>query len=236
MDLGIAGERALILGGTQGLGLSCAKFLHQAGVKLALNGRDVAKGEAAARALGAGAVFVRGDLSRPDERARLYAQAKQALGDISILVTNAGGPPTGQFIDQAHAAWIAALETNVLAAIEVARLCLPAMLKSGFGRIVNITSFVVREPYPNMALSNAVRVALTGAMAALAREVADKGITVNNILPGLMDTPALQRVYGAQAQRENITVAAAKARMAKSIPLQRLGTADDFGPLCAFVC
>jgi len=236
MDLGIAGERALILGGTQGLGYSCAKFLHQAGVKVVLNGRDAAKGEAAARALGAGAAFVGGDLSKPADRARLHAEAVQALGDISILVTNAGGPPPGQFMEQPHATWLAAIETNVLAAIEIARLCLPAMLKAGFGRIVNITSFVVREPYPNMALSNAVRVALTGAMAALAREVADKGVTVNNILPGLMDTPALQRVYGAQAQRENISIPEAKARMAKSIPLQRLGAADDFGPLCAFVC
>jgi 3-oxoacyl-[acyl-carrier protein] reductase len=101
---------------------------------------------------------------------------------------------------------------------------------------VNVTSFTVREPYPNMGLATGVRAGLTGAMSSLAHEVAPSGITVNNLLPGLMDTPALKRVYDAQAARENITPEAAKARMADSVPLKRLGTADDFGPVCAFLC
>ena len=123
----------------------------------------------------------------------------------------------------------------MLAAIDMAQRVLPAMLEAGFGRIVNITSFAVREPYPNMTLANSVRAGLTGAMATLAREVAGQGVTVNNILPGLMDTPALQRVYKAQAERDGISEDDAKDRMTISVPAGRLGLAEDFGPLCAFL-
>jgi 3-oxoacyl-[acyl-carrier protein] reductase len=124
----------------------------------------------------------------------------------------------------------------MLGHIDMARRVLPNMIEVGWGRIVNITSFAVREPYPNLVLANAVRAGLHGAMATLAREVADKGVTVNNVLPGLMDTPALQRVYNAQSQRENISVDDARNRMAESIPANRLGIAEDFGPAVAFMC
>ncbi len=236
MELAIEGKSALILGGTKGLAFSCARHLAQAGGRVAVNGRDPAEGAEAARSLGPGAVFVRGDVSQADEPARLIGEARKALGPIDILVTNAGGPPTGQFTDHDIDTWRRALETNMLAAIEAARLLLPDMIAAGFGRIVNITSFAVKEPYPNMALANGVRAGLTGAMATLAREVAGKGVTVNNILPGLMATGALERVIKARAVRDGTSENEAAARMAASVPAGRLGTADDFGPLCAFLC
>ncbi len=227
---------ALVLGGTQGLGLACAEALAEAGCALSIVGRDTGRGKTAAAKLGENAHFIAGDLARAEARERIHAQATAFTGPPAILVTNAGGPPPGPFAEQDHAAWLAALELNMLAAIDLAQRVLPAMCEAGFGRIVNITSFAVREPYPNMTLANAVRAGLTGAMATLAREVAGQGVTVNNILPGLMDTPALQRVYKAQARRENISEDAAKARMAASAPAGRLGLAEDFGPLCAFLC
>jgi len=237
MNLGIAGERALILGGTQGLAFSAARFLHEADVALALNGRDPAHGAAAVAALDSRPAFVQGDVADPQQRGPIYRAAVEALGGPpSILITNAGGPPPGQFFDHDPETWLQALQTNMLSAIEVARLALPAMIDAGWGRILNITSFAVREPYPNLMLANAVRAGLHGAMATLAREVADKGVTVNNVLPGLMDTGALKRVYNAQSEREGITVEAAKARMAEAVPVKRLGEADDFGPACAFLC
>jgi 3-oxoacyl-[acyl-carrier protein] reductase len=236
MDLGIKGEIALVLGGTQGLAFACARSLAGAGVKVVVNGRDRVKGEAAARSLGAGASFVAGDVSEPVERARIFESARAVARPISILVTNAGGPPPGQFGEHDRATWLKAIETNMLAAIDMAERCLPEMVARGFGRVVNITSFAVREPYPNLLLANSVRAGLHGAMATLAREVASKGITVNNLLPGLMDTPALQRVYRAQARRENISEDDAKRRMAASVPARRLGTTEDFGPACAFLC
>lgn len=236
MEFGINGMAALVMGGTQGLGFACAEALAEEGCTVSVVGRDLARGEAAAGRLGERAHFIAGDLADAEARDRIHAEAKALAGPPSILVTNAGGPPPGPFTAQDHDAWLAALELNMLAAIDLAQRVLPAMLDAGFGRIVNITSFAVREPYPNMTLANAVRAGLTGAMATLAREVAGQGVTVNNILPGLMDTPALQRVYKAQAQRENISEDDAKARMAASVPAGRLGLAEDFGPLCAFLC
>jgi len=236
MDLGIKGERALVLGGTQGLTFSAAKFLHQAGVKLAINGRDAERGRAAVAAL-PGAAFAVGDVADPTQSVVIHERAVKALGGpVSILVTNAGGPPPGQFLDHDEAAWMKAIETNMLSALRLARHVLPEMIAARWGRIVNVTSFAVREPYPNLVLSNGVRLGLTGAMSTIAREVADKGVTVNNVLPGLMDTGALRRVYKAQSLRQNISEDDAKRRMADSVPAKRLGEADDFGPVVAFLC
>lgn len=236
MDLGIQDKVALILGGTQGLALSAAHHLAEAGAVVVLNGRDAAKGAAAAQGLPGTGYFVAGDVTDADARARIYAETVGLAGPPAILITNSGGPPPGQFMDHDDATWEAALQNNMLGHIDMTRRCLPAMIEAGWGRIVNVTSFAVREPYPNLVLANAVRAGLHGAMATLAREVADKGVTVNNALPGLMDTPALQRVYNAQAQRENISVDAARDRMADAIPTKRLGTAEDFGPAVAFLC
>ncbi|EKF43814.1 putative 3-oxoacyl-acyl carrier protein reductase [Nitratireductor indicus C115] len=236
MDLGISGLNALVLGSSQGLGFSCAKALAEAGARVVVNGRDQKKAEAAATSIGHGAAAVAGDVSDPEGRARIVEEARALTGPISILVTNAGGPPPGPLETHGHDVWLKALESNMLSAIDMVRLVLPGMRDAGFGRIVNVTSFTVREPYPNMGLATGVRAGLTGAMASLAREVAAEGITVNNLLPGLMDTGALKRVYDAQAARENITPEAAKTRMADSVPMKRLGEADDFGPVCAFLC
>ncbi|MEQ9020902.1 MAG: SDR family oxidoreductase [Nitratireductor sp.] len=236
MDLGISGLTALLLGSTQGLGLSCAKSLAQAGVRVVINGRDADKAKRAAAEIDGEAFAVAGDVSEPAERRRIVEEARRLVGPLSILVTNAGGPPPGPLEGHSHEVWQKALEGNMLSAIDFAGLVLPDMRAAGYGRIVNVTSFTVREPYPNMGLATGVRAGLTGAMASLAPEVARVGITVNNLLPGLMDTGALKRVYDAQATRENITPQAAKARMAENIPAGRLGEADDFGPVCGFLC
>ncbi len=236
MDLKIAGMNALILGGSQGLGFACAQALSEAGVRVAVNGRDADKARRAASQLGPDAVGIAGDLSTPDGRRAIIEQTRQQLGPISILVTNAGGPPPGPIEQHDHATWLQALETNMLSAIDCATACLPDMKAAQFGRIVNITSFTVKEPYPNMGLATSVRAGLTGAMSTLAKEVAPYGITINGILPGLMDTGALERVYRAQSEREGISIDEARQRMADSIPVKRLGRADDFGYLCAFLC
>jgi 3-oxoacyl-[acyl-carrier protein] reductase len=235
MELGIAGERALILAGTKGLGLSAATALAAEGVAIAVVGRDPVAGTAAAKSIGG--KFIEGDLSVQTFRAGLVPAAEAALdGPISILVTNAGGPPTGEFHEINLDAWRQAFELNLFAHIDIAKALVPGMASRGFGRIVNITSFVAKEPYPNMSLSNSVRVALHGAMASLAKEVAAKGVTVNNVLPGLMDTGALQRVFDSRVAKDNIDEAAVRADMAASIPMGRLGAAEDFGPVCAFLC
>lgn len=235
MDLGISGRRALVLGATQGLGLSCARALAAEGVNVVVNGRDPERAAGVAASLGAPALAVPGDVSRPEERRRIV-DAARAPGPIDILVTNAGGPPPGPVAEHDHDTWLKALETNMLAALDFAVMLLPDLKRDGCGRIVNITSFSVREPYPNMGLATGVRAGLTGAMASLSHEVAASGVTVNNLLPGLMDTGALHRVYSARAAKEGISEDVAKARMVESVPMRRLGLAEDFGPVCAFLC
>jgi len=236
MDLGISGKTALVLGGSKGLARSCCEHLGQAGVRVVINGRDAEAGEAAAKAVGNGAIFLQGDVSQPGMVEQVIAEAEARAGRISILVTNAGGPPPGLFTDHDIDVWRRALEVNMLSAVSAAQRVLPGMLENGFGRIVNITSFAVKEPYPNMALANSVRAGLTGAMATLAREVVDRGVTVNNLLPGLMATGALDRVIRARSAREGISEAEVVAAMAGSVPARRLGAAEDFGPICAFLC
>ena len=172
MDLGIEGERALILGGTRGLGLSAAACLAREGVKVAMVGRDSTVGTASAMTV-PGSVFLQGELSDDGFRQELPAIAEQALGGpISILVTNAGGPPTGEFHEVPVAKWRSAFELNLFGHVEIAQCLVPRMAARGFGRVINITSFVAKEPYPSMSLSNSVRVALHGAMASLSKEVA----------------------------------------------------------------
>jgi Dehydrogenases with different specificities (related to short-chain alcohol dehydrogenases) len=236
MDLGIAGLNALILGGSRGLGFACAQALAAEGVRVAICGRDREHAERQAATLNPESFGIAGDVSDPASRKAIVEACYARMGRIDILVTNAGGPPPGPVESHAPETWLAALQANMLSAIDFATMVLPRMKEAGFGRIVNITSFTVREPYPNMGLATGVRAGLTGAMASLAAEVAPYGVTVNNLLPGLMDTGALVRVYRAQSEREGISMEAAKQRMADSVPMKRLGTAEDFGAVCAFLC
>jgi 3-oxoacyl-[acyl-carrier protein] reductase len=233
VNLGIEGETALVLGGTQGLGLSCAEALAGAGVRVLVNGRSAAGWEAARARVPEG-VFVQGDIGNAAERDAI-CKAADAHAPVAIVVTNAGGPPAGQFEELTSQQWRDAFETNVLGVLEIVRHFLPGMKARRFGRVINITSFVVKELYPNMSLSNSMRVGLTGAMGSLARECAAQGVTINGILPGLMDTGALQRVIRDRARRSGVAEEEVKRDMAGSVPMQRLGTAADFGPMCAFL-
>lgn len=233
MQIRLQGRTALVLGGTRGLGWGCAQALAEAGARVIVNGRDAAHGRAAAAQLPGGA-FVAGDIGYDAGRADVIA-AVAAIGAPDIIVTNAGGPPAAPFEETQLAQWRQGYETNLLGPLEIVRHWLPHMRAQRFGRILNITSFVVKELYPNMALSNSLRVGLTGAMGSLAREVARSGITVNGLLPGLMDTGALQRVFRDRSRRQGVPEDEVRAQMADSVPMGRLGTAEDFGALCAFL-
>lgn len=233
MRIDLAGRTALVLGGTRGLGWGCAQALAEAGARVILNGRDAAHGAVAAAQL-SGSAFVAGDIGDEAQRQAL-ATAVDAISPPDIIVTNAGGPPAAPFEETNADQWRRSYEVNMLGPLELVRHWLPRMRAQRFGRILNITSFVAKELYPNMALSNSLRVGLTGAMGSLAREVAGSGITVNGLLPGLMDTGALQRVIHDRAARSRIAEGEVRRQMAESIPMGRLGTADDFGGLCAFL-
>jgi 3-oxoacyl-[acyl-carrier protein] reductase len=236
MNLGIEGRTAIVCGSSRGLGLACAKALAAEGVHVVVNGRDAARLETAAEGLrtaAAGKVTaVAADVATTDGRERLLAAAPQC----DILINNNGGPQPGNFADVDHDTWMKVIEANMIAPIMLTRSLLPGMIERRFGRIVNITSAMVTTPRPHMAPSAGARSGLTGAMKALALEVARFNITINNMLPERFDTDRQHQMAKAAMVRDDISYEEARARQLKSIAAQRLGHPDEFGATCAFLC
>jgi 3-oxoacyl-[acyl-carrier protein] reductase len=236
MDLGIEGRTAIVCGSSQGLGLACAQALTREGVHVVLNGRDAAKLDKAAGTL---LQFARGDvtpvaadISTAAGRERLLAAAPAC----DILVNNNGGPSPAYFVDLDHDAWLEVLEANMVAPLMLTRGVLPGMKERRFGRIINITSAMVTTPRPHMAPSAGARSGLTGAMKALALEVARFNVTINNLLPERFDTDRQHQMAKAAVARENISYEEARARQVQSIAARRLGDPKEFGATCAFLC
>jgi 3-oxoacyl-[acyl-carrier protein] reductase len=236
MDLGIAGKKALVCGASAGLGYACAQALVREGVDVLMVARTPAPLLAAAerlRLLGAGAVSsVAADVTTETGRALIW----QAQQNFDIVVTNAAGPPPGDFRDWDRDIWVRALEANMLAPIALIQATLDGMMARGFGRIVNITSSAVKSPVDGLGLSNGARSGLTGFVAGLARTTVAHGVTINNLLPGTFDTARLAGNFAAQAARQGIsTEQAIAARLAKH-PAHRFGQPDELGNTCAYLC
>ncbi|MFM7685055.1 MAG: SDR family oxidoreductase [Actinomycetota bacterium] len=235
MDLGISGRMAIIAASSSGLGFACAESLAREGVHVTINGRDEARlAEAADRLRGAGAAVtaVAGDIALDSTRAALL----QACPNPDILVNNNGGPPPGRLRDWDREAWIAALDANLLAAVLMIRDVMDGMVDRRFGRIVNITSAMVKTPMPPMGLSSAARTALTSVVKGLSREVAHANVTINNLLPERIDTGRQQQMAKLTARHKGITVEQAYEEMAESIAAKRLGRPHEVGDMCAFLC
>ena len=236
MDLGLNGKTALCMASTRGLGLGCAQALLAEGCRVVINGLNETRGRETAARLGERACFVSADVKSPEGRAALFIEACDVLGHVDILVTNADGPPTGQFLDKSIEDWRDALEQVMLSAIDMALRCVPAMTDNGFGRILNITSTSAKEPTPGTPLAVALKIGLTGGMVTLAREVADKGVTVNCVLPGPFDTELLRRAAPAIIGRPDLPGEEAVELYGQQGPMRRIGTIEEFGALCAFLC
>ena len=236
MDLGIKGKRALVCASSKGLGRGCAEALAEAGVDLVLNARGAEALEATAAEIrdkfGVDVVAVAADITSDAGRAKVL----EAAGDIDILVTNAGGPPPGLWSDWDRDDFISALDANMLTPIALMKALVPGMMDRGWGRVVNITSQSVKAPIAALGLSNSARAGLTGYVAGTSRQVAGKGVTINNLLPGTHATDRAVALDNAAAKREGITVDEAKAKREASLPVGRYGTAEEFGATCAFLC
>jgi 3-oxoacyl-[acyl-carrier protein] reductase len=239
MDLGIAGKWALVCAASKGLGKGCAQALVGEGVNVVVTARGAEALEATAnelRALAPG-VEVRavvGDITTETGRAAALAACPQ----VDILVNNAGGPPPGDFRDWDRAAWIKALEANMLTPIELIKATIDPMAARGYGRIVNITSGAVKAPIDVLGLSNGARSGLTGFVAGVARQVrvASRNVTINNLLPGPFDTDRLRATMVGAAQKSGQSLEAVLDARRKLNPTQRFGTAAEFGAACAFLC
>jgi 3-oxoacyl-[acyl-carrier protein] reductase len=159
-----------------------------------------------------------------------------AHGPFDILVTNAGGPPPGMWSDWTREDFLKALDANMLTPVALMQACLPGMMAQGWGRVVNITSVSVKAPIATLGLSNAARAGLTGFVAGTARQVAGKGITINNLLPGIHATDRAIALDGAVVKARGIPLEQVVAERSATIPAGRYGTAAEFGATCAFLC
>jgi 3-oxoacyl-[acyl-carrier protein] reductase len=247
MDMGIAGRWALVGGASKGLGFGCAAALAMEGVNVVMVSRGREQLEASAtkiRAPCADSIPVSGlkapeihtlaaDITTPEGRAAIFAARK----DFDIVVTNAGGPPAGDFRTWDRDTWLAALDANMLTPIELIKATVDGMAARGFGRIVNITSSAVKSPIDILGLSNGARSGLTGFVAGVARSsLAAKGVTINNLLPGIFDTDRLASNFATQAAKAGKPVEEIKAARIAALPGKRLGNAEEFGKTCAFLC
>jgi len=236
LDLGISGRKAIVCASSRGLGRGCAIALAENGVDLVLNGRDAASLDATASDIadrfGVSVTPVIGDVSRPEIQQELLA----ACPDPDILINNNGGPPRRGFRELDRDKILAGVIGNMVTPIELITAVIDGMAARGFGRIVNITSSSVLAPIAGLDLSSGARAGLTAFLGGVLREVADRNVTVNNLLPGRMDTERLQSGIARNADQNGIAYDEAAARSAGEIPAQRFGTAEEFGQTCAFLC
>jgi 3-oxoacyl-[acyl-carrier protein] reductase len=236
MELGISGKRALVCASSKGLGRGCAEALAEAGVELVLNARGQEALEVTAQEIrdrhGVPVTAVAADITDATGR----AQVLEAAGDLDILVTNAGGPPPGLWSDWDRADFIKALDANMLTPIALMTELLPKMIDTGWGRVVNITSQSVKAPIPQLGLSNAARTGLTGYVAGTARQVAAKGVNINNLLPGSHATDRVIALETGVSKAQNVSMEEARKIRWSAIPAGRYGTIEEFGAMCAFLC
>ncbi len=236
MDLGLKGRRAIVCGASRGLGRACAESLAREGVHVLMAARRPDVLELAAAEIrdrtGGSVVTVAADVTTLEGRALLLA----GLPDPDILVTNAGGPPPGDFHDWDRDTWIKALDANMLTPIELIKATVDRMMERKFGRIVNITSGAVKAPIDVLGLSNGARAGLTGFVAGLARKTVRHNVTINNLLPGPFDTDRITVVLAGQAKAEGISLEDARTRRMAANPAGRFGDPAEFGDACAWLC
>ncbi|MGI8527066.1 MAG: SDR family oxidoreductase [Pseudolabrys sp.] len=236
MDLGISGRKAIVCASSKGLGKGCAMALAAAGCEVVINGRDektlAATAAEMSKATKSKIIPVAADVCTPEGQAKLFA----ACPSPDILVNNNGGPPFRDFRELTRQQMIDGVIANMIVAIELIQKVIDPMAKRGFGRIVNITSSSVKAPLAGLDLSSGARAGLTAFLAGVARTVADKNVTINNILPGPFDTDRLRSNIKTTAQKTGKSEEeAAKARIA-TVPAKRFGTPEEFGAACAFLC
>lgn len=235
MDLGIAGKTALLTASSRGLGKACAMALAAEGVQVTINGlseENLANAAIEIRALGVAVTTVAADINTAEGRAAVLETCPQP----DILVNNNWGPPPGDWASFEYEDWLQAVEANMLAPIMMIKGVVTGMRERKFGRIVNITSQMVKSPFPFMGLSAGARAGLTAACKALSRQVAADNVTINNLLPERIDTDRQVFMAEQRAAAGGVTYEQARAEMVAGIAAGRMGTPQEFGAACAYLC
>jgi 3-oxoacyl-[acyl-carrier protein] reductase len=239
VDLGLRGKVALVAAASKGLGRAIAEELGAEGASLVMCARGkealTDASEAVRAASGVDVLAVPADVSRPDDVTRLVHSAIERFGRIDILVTNAGGPPSGTFESLGPEKWDEAVRLTLLSTVNLCREALPGMRQRKWGRIINVTSISVKQPIAGLMLSNSLRAGVTGFARTLANEVAGDGVTVNNILPGYTQTQRIESLAKAAAERGGSTIDESLKKWTAEIPMRRLGEPREIAALAAFL-
>jgi 3-oxoacyl-[acyl-carrier protein] reductase len=235
MDLGLKGCKAFVAGASKGLGKACAKSLADEGAQVFVCSRNPEELKKAAAEIGA-VDHSAADVSQPAEVKRVMAEVIAALGGLDILITNAGGPPTGPFDKAGDGDWDIAYQLTLMSAVRMIREALPALKASGRGRIVNLTGYGVKEPMTDLVVSDSMRAGVTVMAKTIASDLAPFGITVNNIAPGPIMTDRLVAILAARAKSLGITIDEQFKRFSETIPVRRMGQPEEVGDLCAYLC
>jgi 3-oxoacyl-[acyl-carrier protein] reductase len=239
MDFGLKGKRALVMAASRGLGFACAQALAREGCDLVVCSRDDSKIKAAAGLIatstGSRVHAIAADVSGADEARALVAAAVAQYGGLDIVVHNAGGPPAGDFFSMTDAQWQKAFEQNLLSFVRIVHAAVPEMKKAGGGRILTIASSSIKQPIPNLILSNALRTGIWGTAKTLSRELAPHNILVNVIAPGRIQTERIDEIDRANADRSGASLDDVRRQSVSGVPLGRIGRPDEFANLVAFL-
>jgi 3-oxoacyl-[acyl-carrier protein] reductase len=238
MELGLKGRVALIAASSKGLGRAVALGLASEGTKVTICARGEQQLEATARQIanaGGEVLSIAADVTNPDDCRRLVCSTVERFGRLDILVTNAGGPPSGQFLDFAEDDFRRAIETNLISALRLSQEAIPHMRGLGGGRIIHIVSIAAKQPLKGLVLSNTARAGLLGLAKTMANELASDNILVNCLCPGFIRTDRIADLSVNQANREGRSVEAVMAEMVQDVPLQRFGTPDEVASVAVFL-
>jgi 3-oxoacyl-[acyl-carrier protein] reductase len=239
MDLHLKGKSAFVAGSSRGLGYAVARGLLLEGCRVVINGRNAAKLKSVAEKLqletGGEVVPLSGDVSDPSIPANLVKSAIEALGNLDLLVTNAGGPPPGQFESIEDSAWIKAIDLSLMSHVRLIRSALPYLKESKIASVLTITSYSVKQPIPNLVLSNSVRAATVGLTKTLALEAGNSGVRFNSILPGWTMTERVTELMTNRAIQNGTSIEIEITRQTSESPLGRMGTPEEFANAAVFL-
>lgn len=239
MDLGLKGMKALVTGSTRGLGFATAHQLAREGCQIAINGRGQQNLAAAEQKISndtdAQIIAITGDITQPENAEKIVNQASDQLNGLDILITNSGGPPAGKFESIEDQTWQIAVELNFLSHMRLIRAALPYLTSSNAASVLTVTSMSVKQPVPNLVLSNSVRGATIGLTKTLALELGGEGIRFNSILPSFIETERIHELLTDRAERNSTTLEEEIAKQSKESPLGRMGSPQEFANVAVFL-
>jgi 3-oxoacyl-[acyl-carrier protein] reductase len=239
MDLLLKGKNAFLTGSSRGIGFAAAKILAEEGSRVVINGRDEQRLKESAKFLqsetGAEIHYLVGDAASTDGAQVLINKAAEKLGGLDLVVTNTGGPPSGKFEAHTEEVWQNATNLVFLSHVRLIRAALPYLKKSSSASVLTITSYSVKQPIPNLILSNSIRAATVGLTKSLALELGSEGIRFNSILPGWTRTERVQEIFEFRAEQSGLTVEKEIEKITAECPLGRMASPDEIGRAAAFL-